>query len=423
VGAGGFEPPKAEPTGLQPVPFGHSGTPPRAQDSSRGVASVSVERFDVVVIGAGPAGSTTAYRLARAGARVALLERAGFPRDKPCGGGLTERALRELPVSVDPVVEHDVDRLELALRYRLRFERRSRARLVAMTQRIRLDAYLAEQAAAAGADLRDGLRVTAVRDEGDGVVVDTAAGAIAAAVAIGADGVNGVTARSTGVEQKIVYGVALEGNVPNGEIPTGRYDGLAVIELGTIAGGYGWVFPKGDHVNVGVGGWEHEGPRLRDHLRRLCLEHGIANDAVDSLRGYRLPLRRPGSVPARGRVLLVGDAAGLVDPLSGDGMFEALVSGRLATDAVLELLAGRADTVEPYAEALERAIGAHARASWQAKLALDRFPRLTFALLRLPPVWRAVDALVRGDLAHPGEARGLARAPLRAVETLGRGWA
>jgi geranylgeranyl reductase family protein len=379
-----------------------------------------VERFDVVVIGAGPAGSTTAYRLARAGARVALLERARFPRDKPCGGGLTERALRELPVAVDPVVEHDVDRLELALRYGRRFERRSRGRLVAMTQRIRLDAYLAEQAAAAGADLREGVRVTAVRDDGHAVVVETPSGSIQAAIAIGADGVNGVSARSTGMEQRVVYGVALEGNVANDAVPAGRYAGVAVIELGCIAGGYGWVFPKGDHVNVGVGGWEHQGPRLREHLWRLCNEHRIERESVESLRGYRLPLRRPGSIPARGRVLLVGDAAGLVDPLSGDGMFEAFVSGRLAADAVLDVLADRWATVEPYADALERAIGAHSAASWQAKLALDRFPLLTFALLRLPPVWRVVDALVRGDLAHPGEARGLARGPLRFVEALGR---
>jgi geranylgeranyl reductase family protein len=379
-----------------------------------------VDRYDVVIVGAGPAGSMTAYRLARAGARVALLERARFPRDKPCGGGLTGRALRELPVAVDPVVEHDVERLELSLRYGRRFERHSRGRLVAMTQRLRLDEYLAQQAAAVGADLRDGVRVGAVRDEGEGVVVETPSGPVHAAVAIGADGVNGVTARSTGIEQRIVYGVALEGNVSNGVVPAGRYAGLAVIELGSIAGGYGWVFPKGDHVNVGVGGWEHEGPRLRDHLWRLCDEHGIRRDDVESLRGYRLPLRRPGSAPARARVLLVGDAAGLVDPLSGDGMFEAFVSGRLAADAVLDVLAGRVETLEPYAAALERAVGAHAAASWRAKLALDRFPRLTFSLLRLPPVWRAVDALVRGDLAHPGEARGLARGPLRAVEALGR---
>ncbi|MFN2470311.1 MAG: geranylgeranyl reductase family protein [Gaiellaceae bacterium] len=375
-----------------------------------------MERFDVVVVGAGPAGSVAAYRLARAGARVALLDRARFPRDKPCGGGLTERALRELPVPVDAVVEHSVNTLELALRYGRRFDRRGRGPLVAMTQRSRLDAHLAEQAAAAGADFRDGVRVMAVR-EGR---VEVDGGALEAAVVFGADGVNGVTARSAGLEQRTVFGVALEGNVRHGAVDPGRYEGRAVLELGVVPGGYAWVFPKGNHVNVGVGGWEHEGPRLRGHLARLCTEHGIADSAVESLRGFRLPLRRPGSIAARSRVLLAGDAAGLVDPLSGDGMYEAFVSARLATDAALDVLSGRTETVEPYAAALDRAIGLHAAASWHAKRALDRFPRVTFGLLRLPPVWRAVEALVCGDLAHPGQARGLARGPLRLVEALGR---
>jgi flavin-dependent dehydrogenase len=292
-----------------------------------------------------------------------------------------------------------------------------------MTQRIRLDAHLAEHAAAAGAELRDGTRVTGFREEEGGggtLVVETAGGELGAAAVIGADGVNGVTARSVGLDQPIVYGVALEGNVANGPARAGRYAGLAVIELGQIAGGYGWVFPKGDHVNVGVGGWEREGPNLREHLWRLCDEHGIARADVESLRGYRLPLRRPGATPARGRIALVGDAAGLVDPLSGDGMYEAFVSSRLAADETLRLLDGSVDSLAAYGPALDRAIGAHAAASWKAKLALDRFPRLTFALLGLPPVWRAVDALVRGDLAHPGQARGLARMPLRAVEAMGR---
>ncbi len=379
-----------------------------------------MERFDAVVIGAGPAGSTTAYRLVSVGARVALLDRATFPRDKPCGGGLTERALRALPVDVEPVVEHRVDCLELAFRYGRRFERRARTPLVAMTQRRRLDAYLAEQAAAAGADFRDGVRVQGVREEPDGVTVETSGGPLHGTVAVGADGVNGVVARAAGLEQKWAIGVAFEGNVSNEAIDAGRYAGRAVIELGTIPGGYGWVFPKGDHVNVGVGGWEREGPKLRGHLRRLCEAYDIREGDVHDLRGFRLPLRRPGSVAARGRVLLVGDAAGLVDPLSGDGMFEAFVSSGLAAEAILEVLAGREPTVAPYHRALDRAVGRHATASWHAKLALDRFPRLTFGLLRVPPVWRAVEALIRGDLAHPGEARGLARGPLRAVEALGR---
>ena len=376
-----------------------------------------MERFDVVVVGAGPAGSTAAYRLAHAGARVALLDRARFPRDKPCGGGLTGRALRALPVDVGPVVEHRVDRLELALRYGHRFDRVARGQLVAMTQRSRLDAFLAAQAAAAGAEFRDGTRVTGLRDE---TVVETAFGPLGADVVIGADGVNGASARAAGLERRYVHAVALEGNVSHAAIDPGRYDGRAVIELGEIAGGYGWVFPKGDHVNVGVGGWEHEGPRLRDHLRRLCEQHGIAECDVAGVRGFRLPLRRAGSRAARGRVALVGDAAGLVDPLSGDGMYEAFVSAGLAADAALDVLSGRAANMDAYGPALDRALGPHTAASWHAKRALERFPRLTFALLRLPPVWRAVEGLVRGDLADPHEARGVARGPLRVVDVLGR---
>src|ERR687886_1846795 len=142
----------------------YSPFPLAARAHPQGAANCSLgrlERFDVIVVGAGPAGSTTAYRLARAGARVLALERARFPRDKPCGGGLTERALRQLPFSVDPVVEETVDTLEARLGYGPRFERKSGSRLAVMTQRCRLDAYLAEQAVAAGAGLREKARVTA----------------------------------------------------------------------------------------------------------------------------------------------------------------------------------------------------------------------------------------------------------------------
>src|SRR5439155_5731042 len=100
-----------------------------------------VERFDAIVVGAGPAGSTTAIRLARAGARVLLADKARFPRDKPCGGGLTMRAVRELPIDVEPVVEDVVDRFEVRLEYRRRFVRGGDGPLCLMTQRRRLDAH------------------------------------------------------------------------------------------------------------------------------------------------------------------------------------------------------------------------------------------------------------------------------------------
>jgi geranylgeranyl reductase family protein len=377
----------------------------------------AVERFDAIVVGAGPAGSTAAFRLSRAGARVLLLDRERFPRDKPCGGGLTYRAVRQLPVGVEPVVEDTVHRFELGFRYGSRFERRSSEPLVLMTQRRRLDAHLAEQAAAAGADFRDGTRATALELDETGGTVRFDGAAAAAPVVIGADGVNGLTARSLELAGGRSYGVALEGNVSHVHAREG-YRGRAVVELGAVPGGYAWVFPKGDHVNVGVGGWESEGPRLREHLERACTEYGLPEERLESLRGYRLPMRSAGARARRGRALLVGDAAGLVDPLSGDGIYEALVSSRLAAESGLELLSG--GSLEAYEPRLEEALGRTLSASWKAKLALERAPRLVFGVARLPLVWGFTAAFLRGDLAHPGEAKGLVRAPLRLVEALGR---
>ncbi len=371
-----------------------------------------MQHFDALVVGAGPAGSSTALRLAQSGAKVLLVDRARFPRDKPCGGGLTGRALRHAPCPVDPVVEHVVDRFRIRLRYGRSFTRRHQSPLVLMTQRRRLDLHLAEQAAAAGADFRDGVRVTDLLDDGNRVTARIDGGQVVADVLIGADGANGIVARETGLGDGIVRGVALEANVPYGAIDRAGLEGTAVIELGVVPGGYGWVFPKGDHANVGVGGWGSEGPHLRDHLARLIDAHGVDAEALRDLRGHRLPMRRLGAVPARGRVLLVGDAAGLVDPLSGDGIYEAFVSGKLAAEAILE------GDLDAYAGRLAAMLDHHASASWAAKRALGRSAATCFWAARSPGVFGVVAGLLAGDVRHPGEARGLARPPLRVLARL-----
>jgi geranylgeranyl reductase family protein len=368
-----------------------------------------VERFDAIVVGAGPAGSTTAYRLARAGARVCLLDRARFPRDKPCGGGLTMRAVRELPFSVEPVVEDRVDTFELGFGYARRWSRRGAEPLVLMTQRRRLDAFLADQAAAAGADFRDGVKVASV-DAGGTL---TAGGErLTADVVVAADGANGVTTRALALPPH-EHGVALEGNVGYANASRDRFGGRAVVELGVVPGGYAWVFPKGDHVNVGVGGWQSEGPRLRERLRELCDAFGIDESAVHDLRGHRLPMRGASRRPVHGRILLVGDAAGLVDPLSGDGMYEAFVSGRLAAETIL---AG--GDLEPYAERFAATFAPLEAVSWRAKLAFERFPRLAFRLATTNLSWRLFQAIVRGDQTASG-THGLTGAPLRVLQALG----
>ena len=380
----------------------------------------AVERYDTVVVGAGPAGSTTAIRLAREGARVLLVDKARFPRDKPCGGGLTLRAVRELPVSPEPVVEQRVDRIGLRLRYGRRFERRGRSPLILMTQRLRLDHYLVEQAGAAGAVVREGVRVSDIAAGACGVHLRVDDEPASAETLVGADGVNGTVRRSLDLGGDHVMAVALEGNVPYTSVGAERWDGLAEVELAIVPGGYGWIFPKGDHVNVGVGGWEAHGPELRSLLRELCDRHGIPVEAVRSIRGHRLPLRRADSIAARGRTLLVGDAAGLVDPLTGDGMYEAFVSGRLASEAIFDLLAGRAASLDAYTASLSAALGPITSASWGAKIALDRYPRTTFVLGRTRLAWGAMERLLTGEIAAPREARGLTRVPLKAIAALAR---
>ena len=387
---------------------------PRAQRSSCSAYDHGVERFDVLVAGAGPAGSAAAIHLARGGARVLLADRARFPRDKPCGGGLTGRALGFQPCDISPVVEHVVDRLVLRVGYRGRVARESKKPLILMTQRRHLDAFLAQQAAAAGADFRHGARVEQLTLEEDRVTALVGGSHVRASYVVGADGANGVVARAAGLGDGIVLGVALEGNARWGVLEAAPYHETAWVELGIVPGGYGWVFPKGDHANLGVGGWLGEGPNLRMHLDRLSNAHGLDPRKLGDVRGHRLPMRRLGARAARGRVLLVGDAAGLVDPLSGDGIYEAWVSARLAAEAIL---AGRP---EEYETALSRVLDRHAGASWKAKRAADRFPRACLWAVRAPGVFETVAGLLRGDLVHPSDARGLARPPLRALSRLAR---
>jgi geranylgeranyl reductase family protein len=378
-----------------------------------------VSRYDAIVVGAGPAGSTAAYRLATAGLDVLLLDRAKFPRDKPCGGGVTERAARLLPFRIDPVVEEVATTVDLRLRYGKTIRRGDGVPLVYLTQRRRLDLFLAEQAAAAGAEFRDEAKVTQVETAEEGVSVLAGGERLEADVVVGADGVNGITARALGLGGNRHLGVALEGNLADDKLRA-DYGGKIVLEFGVVPGGYAWVFPKGDHANFGVGGWGSEGPALRDHLRRLCEAHGVSVDNLDDVRGYRLPLRSPTSKLARGRALLVGDAGGLIDPVSGDGMFEGFLSSQYASEAVLDLFAGRARDLNAYSEHLASRLATHLWASWGIKVALDRYPRATFGLAKTRIVWGAVERIVRGDVADVTGIRGLARPPLKAIKLLVR---
>jgi geranylgeranyl reductase family protein len=379
-----------------------------------------VTRYDVAIAGAGPSGSTTAFHLARAGARVILLDRADFPREKPCGGGVTARAFERAPVDLTPVVEQTVTKVRFSYKlgsfFDYQYEPDGRPRtLVHMTQRHRLDAFLLKSACDAGADFHGGSQVRSVSLERDAVRVTSDAETIEAGVLVGADGANGTVARSIGLQPVTEPPVALEAHFDyaNDSVP-GEWGDMLALELGSMPGGYGWSFPKSDHFNVGCGGYHSEGGRLRAHLVALRDHYGLQPLEMTNLRGHHLPTRDEGKPIVRGRALLVGDAAGLVDPMSGEGIYSAFVSGHLAAAKVLRFLDGKDPDLYPYEAAIEREIMGDIRAAKVLRDAYHYTPAPCYFMLRRSERLRTMLCqLITGERSYQGYLRGLG--PLQAV--------
>ncbi len=356
-------------------------------------------RYDVIVIGAGPAGSQAAWCLARAGVRTLVLEKEQLGRDKPCGGGLTPRAYRHLEVPIDDLVLARVDRVELWLGGRRRAGLRAPEASIWMVQRSALDRRLAEEAARVGAELHEVEPATAVTVNEGGVVVQTARGRYEAALLLVAAGASTRFRRALGFPSQRLVGMAVEIEGPGyaERVPAD----CAVLDY-AVPGGYAWAFPKGDLWNVGVATWwPRAGPTLRRRLDTFISQIGLKLD--DSSRGpgrasgRLIPLWNRNQAMARGRVALLGDSAGLADPFFGEGIAPALVSGRLAARAALAVFDGAAASLDSYTRARRAGLHPHqARMQLLARL-VDPVPGLWITALATVPLCRSFAARVVGE--------------------------
>ena len=346
--------------------------------------------YDAIVVGLGPSGAITATDLARAGFSVLGLEWKTHPRYKVCGGALSARTDRLLEPDYHSVVEETIHRVRFQYAGDEPFEISSQEPIAYMAMRDRFDAYLVQKAREAGVLVRENERAVKVCEYADRVEVETQQGRYQSKIIVGADGANSLVARTLFPERRGRVVGALEGEVPLNGTMSSLGAGAIVLDLGVVTGGYGWVFPKEGRLSIGIGGFQgrHRNPRAA-YQGFVKTEPTLDGLAVPDGLGHPIPLyggRAAERLPlTTSRSLLVGDSAHLVDPMLGEGIYYAIVSGRMAARAITDRLKGLTADLRTYDAQVAGELYPEFRAAARLAWVVYTFPRLVHGALSCRP--------------------------------------
>ena len=345
---------------------------------------------DVIVVGMGPGGATTATHLARAGFSVLGLEGKAHPRYKVCGGGLSARIDHVLDSDYRSVVEDTIQRVRFQFAGAEAFEIVSPDPIAYMVMRNRFDAYLAGKAREAGVQVRENERVLAVREDADGVEVETALGRHRARLLVGADGANSLVARALFPGRRGRVWGAVEGEVAVPQIPSSLGPGLIVLDIGVVPGGYAWVFPKEGTLSVGIAEFHGSGRNpKRSYERFVQGEPALTGIEAPGGLGHPIPLYGGAGTEqmplATDQTLLVGDAAHLVDPVLGEGIYYAVLSGIMAAACLADRLNGLTPDLRAYDARVAGELYPEFRVAARMAWTLYRFPQISHRVIRRRP--------------------------------------
>jgi geranylgeranyl reductase family protein len=301
--------------------------------------------YDVIVVGAGPGGSTAARFCSLAGLKTLLIEKERLPRYKPCGGCLSTKTVHLLGFDLSSIIENTIHGAKFTYCSKDPFFIESKDPIAFLIMRDRFDQFLVNEALEKGVVLLEGEKVTTVEEKGDGVEVALGKEKrLQCRYLIGADGPESIVARSLflPLQQNDGNGIAIESEIPLD--PSIRFPQKELqfvhLDFGRIPNGYGWVFPKREYLSIGIGGMFREtkkmNPRQYYHTFLKGLEY-IPEGKKGKVTGHLLPsFYDENQKVSQGRFLLVGDAAHLMDPLQGEGIYYAIRSGMLAAEAIMK---------------------------------------------------------------------------------------
>jgi len=298
-----------------------------------------VNEYDAIIVGAGPAGSTLAYELAEYGKKVLILEKDFFPRDKPCGGGLTAKVDSVLSFDISHLIESEITSIAFTRKFRDEISGSISEPFVKTVKRMEFDNFLVEKAKESGAELIQDARIAKIEDKRDCVIATAENGQkYQGKILIGADGALGISSKSILSEKDASFSwlVALKCEVLADSLK--NYEGKVKIDWGTVPGGYAWIFPQKDSLNIGVGGPARIGQRLEKYLYQWLDFNKIKRNDI-KLMGHPLKCRINKKVPIlKGRIMLIGEAAGLVDYWTGEGIYYAIESAKISAPIIKKSL-------------------------------------------------------------------------------------
>ncbi|MBI5327391.1 MAG: geranylgeranyl reductase family protein [Deltaproteobacteria bacterium] len=344
--------------------------------------------YDVIVSGVGPGGATAAYELALKGLNVLTFDKDKFPRYKPCGGCLSLKVEKVLPFDFKSVVED--------IAYGAVFTFKSKRPIPIISQRPigynvnrnRFDNLLKEKAKEAGAAIREGERVIGIEECDDYVNVKTSGGSYKAKLLVGADGANSIVAREIlGLNPKICV-VAIESELPAHEERLSAIKGRILIDFGCIPHGYGWVFPKGKSLSVGIAGMSD---KVRGGIKEyfqgfVGREKNLAGMDISNVYGWTIPYFYDARQRiAKTRVLAVGDAARLVDPFLGEGIYYAIKSGQIAAKIISDRISHDKIDLSQYNEIIAMELYTEFEAAAKLGSLVYNYPRLWYRVLEAEP--------------------------------------